>query len=121
MVTTQEHLGEPLTGPPTTEKPEGPIAAAMLAAGLGAVALGFLTVLAEASSRAKDWLQFNDRVGPLSGKTLIALLAWLASWLVLHLIYRNRPFETVRALTITLVLIGIGLLGTFPIFFQAFE
>jgi hypothetical protein len=103
------------------DKPEGPIAAAMIAGGIGCTALGFLTTLAEASTDVKDWLQWKDRVGPLSGKTIMAVIVWLVAWVVLHLIYRTRPFETRRAFVITLVLIALGVVGTFPTFFQAFE
>ena len=50
----------------------------------------------------------------------MAVLVWLVAWAVLHLVLRNRPYETRRALVISLVLIGLGVLGTFPLFFQAF-
>lgn len=100
--------------------PEGPVSAAIIAGGLGALALGAFTVLAEASTSAKDWLQWNDRVGPLAGKTGMAVLIWLASWAVLHVLYRNKPFESRKALTIAMVLVALGVLGTFPTFFQAF-
>ena len=102
------------------DKPEGPIAAAIIAGGIGAAALGFFTTLAEASEGAKNWLQWSDAVGPLSGKVLMALLVWLVAWALLYLALRNKPYETRRALTIALVLIGLGVLGTFPLFFQAF-
>jgi hypothetical protein len=103
-----------------TDKPEGPISAAIIAAGVGATALGLLTTLAEASTTVKDWLQFNDAVGPLSGKTIVAVIVWLVAWATLHLALRNKPYETGRALTIGLILLGLGLLGTFPTFFEAF-
>jgi hypothetical protein len=67
------------------DKPEGPIAAAIIAGGIGATALGFFTTLAEASEGVKDWLQWSDAVGPLSGKVLMAVLVWLVAWVVLHL------------------------------------
>jgi hypothetical protein len=102
------------------DKPEGPIAAAIIAGGIGATALGLFTTLAEASTGVKNWLQWSDAVGPLSGKVLMALLVWLVAWAVLHLALRNKPYETRRALTIALVLIGVGVLGTFPLFYQAF-
>ena len=102
------------------DKPEGPIAAAILAGGIGAAALGLLTTLAEASTSVHDWLDWNADVGPLSGKTILAVAVWLVAWAVLHVIYRNRPYETRRALTIATVLIALGVLGTFPTFFQAF-
>jgi hypothetical protein len=101
-------------------KPEGPIAAAIIAGGIGAAALGLFTTLAEASEGVKDWLQWSDAVGPLSGKVLMGVLVWLVAWVVLHLALRSKPYETRRALVISLVLIGLGVLGTFPLFFQAF-
>ena len=104
-----------------TDKPEGPVAAAILAGGIGCLALGVFTTLAEASVDIKDWLQWSDRVGPLSGKTVMAVIVWLIAWAVLHVVYRTKPFETRRALTISLILVALGAVGTFPTFFQAFE
>jgi hypothetical protein len=69
---------------------------------------------------SSGFLNFYNPVGPLSGKTIGGVLIWLVSWVVLYLVYRDKPFETRKALTVALVLIGLGLLGTFPIFFQAF-
>jgi hypothetical protein len=103
------------------DKPEGPVSAAILAAGIGVLALGVFTTLAEASETLKaDVFEWTTRVGPLSGKTGIAVAVWLVSWIALYFALRNKPFETRRALTISLVLIGLGLIGTFPTFFQAF-
>jgi hypothetical protein len=104
----------------TVDKPEGPVAAAIIAGGVGALAVGLLTTLAEASTSIRTFLNFYTPVGPLSGKTIGGVLIWLVSWVVLYLVYRDKPFETRKALTVALVLIGLGLLGTFPIFFQAF-
>ena len=102
------------------DKPEGPVAAAVLASGIGALALGILTTLAEASTSFKDFLSFYDPVGPLSGKTIGAVVLWLVAWGVLHMMWKEKAVESSRVLTATLVLIGLGVLGTFPIFFQAF-
>jgi hypothetical protein len=102
------------------DKPEGPISAAVIAAGIGAFALGLVTTLAEASTSFKDWLQWSDDVGPLSGKTILAVIVWLVAWGVLHIVLRTRPYETRRALIIALVLIALGVIGTFPTFFEAF-
>jgi hypothetical protein len=78
------------------------------------------TTLAEASTSVKDWLQWSDAVGPLSGKVIMAVLVWLVSWAILHVVLRSRPYETRRALVISLILIGLGVIGTFPTFFQLF-
>jgi hypothetical protein len=108
------------TIPAGADKPEGPISAAILAAGVGALALGAFTTLAEASTSVKNWLQWSDQVGPLSGKTIMAVVVWLVSWVGLHLWLRGKTYETRRALNIALVLIALGVLGTFPTFFQLF-
>jgi hypothetical protein len=108
------------TGIDYPDKPEGPIAAAILAAGIGGLALGVVTTLAEASTSIKDALNWSNPVGPLSGKTIVTVLVWLAAWAVLHIVFRRKPYETKRVLTIALILIGLGIVGTFPTFFQAF-
>lgn len=102
------------------DQPEGPIVAAILAGGIGCLALGVFTTLAEASVTIKDWLTWSDKVGALSGKTIMAVVVWLVSWAILHAVYRNREAETRKALTIALVLVGLGVIGTFPTFFQLF-
>jgi len=79
-----------------------------------------LTTLAEASQGIREWLQWSDAVGPLSGKVLMAVLVWLVAWAVLHAALRRRPYETRRALVVALVLIAVGVVGTFPTFFQLF-
>ena len=102
------------------ERPSGPVAAAVLATGIGAVVLGLLTTLSEASTGVHDFLVFDDDVGPLSGKTIIAVVAYLLSWAGLHVAWR-RQNPTLRPILIaTAVLVGLGILGTFPTFFQAF-
>ncbi|MGH2689609.1 MAG: hypothetical protein ACRDKW_12490 [Actinomycetota bacterium] len=101
-------------------KPEGPIVAAILAGGVGSLAMGVFTTLAEASTAVKGWLRWNEGVGPLAGKTGMAVIVWLVAWAILHVVYRNKPVESRRALTIALVLVGLGVVGTFPTFFEAF-
>jgi len=71
-------------------RPSGPVAAAFVAAGVGSLVLGILTVLAEASEAAKGWLEFSASVGPLSGETILAVAAWLVAWAVLHAALRHR-------------------------------
>jgi hypothetical protein len=102
------------------EKPEGPISAAIIAAGIGAATLGLLTTLAEASESFSDWLVWSDDVGPLAGKTILTVAVWLVAWAILHIGLRNRKRGVASALTIGLVLVIAGLVGTFPTFFQAF-
>jgi hypothetical protein len=103
-----------------TPKPTGPVAAALISAGIGSAALGFLTTLAEASPAAKIFLNVYNPVGPLSGKTSYAVLAYLLSWVILAVAYRGTNTKLTTAFTITFALVGLGVLGTFPVFFEAF-
>jgi hypothetical protein len=120
MADTTPDVHERLAEVEFADKPEGPIAAAIIAGGVGAAALGLFTTLAEANEDLKDWLDWNADVGPLAGKTIMAVIIWLVAWVILHTIYRSRPYETRRAFIIAMVLVGLGVLGTFPTFFQAF-
>jgi hypothetical protein len=108
------------SGPTSETRIEGLAAAALLAAGSGAFVLGLLTTLAEASTGIKDFLQFNDRVGPLSGKTILAAIAYFGALLVFAVLFRGRQFPLRPVLVAAVVLLVLGLLGTFPTFFQAF-
>jgi hypothetical protein len=92
----------------------------VLAAGLGAFTLGLLTTLAEASTDIKDGLAFYDRVGPLSGKTIIAVGVWLVAWLLLQVTAARRLALTRTVLTVFAILLALGVLGTFPTFFDLF-
>jgi hypothetical protein len=101
-------------------KPDGPLAAVLLAAGIGAFALGLFTTLAEASAAFRERLVLNAAVGPLSGKTVWATVVFVIAWVVLHVMWRERDRMLRSATTAFVVLTLLGLLGTFPIFFQAF-
>jgi hypothetical protein len=79
-----------------------------------------LTTLAEASPAVKTFLSFYNPVGPLAGKTAYAVLAYAVAWALLAVVLRGRSPRLGPAFTWTFVLVGLGLLGTFPIFFEAF-
>jgi hypothetical protein len=102
------------------DKPEGPISAAIIAGGIGALALGILTTLAEANETIKGWLELSASAGPLSGKTTFAVVIWLVAWAALHTTMRQTRYETRRAFAIAVVLVVLGVIGTFPTFFQTF-
>ncbi len=106
------------------ERPDGPGAAAMLAAGIGIFVLGLMTTGAVLSSDLKDFLadfQAGRGVGPLAGKTTLAVLAWAISWAVLATLWRGQDVDLRRYFGIALVLGLIGVVLTFPPVFEAFE
>jgi hypothetical protein len=97
----------------------GTVAAALVAAGLGCATLGVTTTWAEASPEAAAALNWWSPGGPLTGKAGTATGVFFVSWLGLHLMWRRRgvPFRPVAI--ISALLLGIGLVGTFPPFFQS--
>jgi hypothetical protein len=103
-----------------SDKPFGPVAAVFLAAGIGAVVLGILTTLSEASEGVASALEWSKSVGPLTGKTILAAAGFVVSWVVLYFVLRDRDPDPKRTFIWTGVLVGIGLLLTFPTFFQVF-
>lgn len=101
-------------------RPSGPAAAVVLAAGLASLTLGLLTVLTVASGAVSDALTLSERVGDLSGVTTGAAVVFFAAWLALALAWRRANPSLPRVAAATAVLIALGLLGTFPPFFNAF-
>ena len=101
-------------------KPLGPVAAVFYAAGVGSIVLGLLTVLAEANESIKDALQLSDPVGPLSGTTVFAVLAFLVAWGILHALMKDKDPAAGKMFLWTGVMVGIGVVLTFPTLFQAF-
>ena len=104
--------------PAAIVRPAGPAAAVVLAAGLASFTLGLLSVLAAASAPVSDALTLSDRVGDLSGLTTAACIVFVAAWAVLAIAWRRADPPLPRVAATAAVLIALGLLGTFPPFFN---
>ena len=90
----------------------GAAMASVLAAGIGSFAMGLFVILNEAGLFAAPALY--GPAGGVTGRTTLATLVWLAAWAVLHARWRTRDIAPRRVLALTLVLVGVGVLGTFP-------
>lgn len=90
------------------------MSAAMIGSGIGALVLGIAIVLAEANAGIKTFLNWVGPVGPLSGKTGLAVIAFFVSWGVLHYVFQRRAISLTSAFLVTVVLLVLGLLLTFP-------
>lgn len=90
----------------------GAVLAAFVAAGIGAFAMGLVVILNEVGLFAAPALY--GPAGGVSGRTTIAAAIWLAAWAVLHNRWKGRRIEPGREYAVTLGLIGLGLLLTFP-------
>ena len=105
-----------MTTASSTRLTTGPAAVALLAVGLGLLALGVSHVLSEASIPFKDamqalgnvWMPGAVGIGPYSGKETVGLLVWLISWTALHAMLGRREINLVAAATATLILIGLA-------------
>jgi hypothetical protein len=84
----------------------------MLAAGIGAFAMGFFVILNEAGVFAAPTLY--GPAGGVTGRTTFATLVWLAAWGLLHTRWRARRIAPGRVFGLTLALIAAGILATFP-------
>ena len=98
----------------------GLAAAALLAGGIGAFAVGVMTILAEVSAAIKTAITFVKPVGALSGKTTIAVIIWLVAWVVLGSMWKDKDVAFGKIAVTAFVFLALGLLFTFPPFFLLF-
>lgn len=102
-------------------KPNGVAAAAILSAGIGACVLGVVTVATEA---VPAWANIVAMVylpsGPISGRSTLATLAYVAALCVLVPLWRARTVNFGRIWTASLVFLALGMVGTFPLFYGFF-
>ncbi|HEY6201687.1 MAG TPA: hypothetical protein VI056_01465 [Candidatus Limnocylindria bacterium] len=107
-------------------KPNGPVLGALLGAGVGSFVLGVFTTLAQAHSGFKALMDIDKNlgwavgVGPLSGKSIYAVAAFLLTWAIAAFVMRGKNYDSRRFYIATFVLIGLGFIGTFPLFFENF-
>ena len=110
-------------------KPNGPAAAAFLAAGIGAFVLGLTVTLHATFPPAEGQTAFWDfttqygigsGVGPLSGKVIIGTLAYIISFVGFGLAWRGREVNLRMVLGISGVLLALGFALTFPPIFDVF-
>ena len=97
-------------------------AAAFLAGGIGCFVLGLLVTLTEMPALVglKNALNWTNPVGPLSGKTGVAVIAFLVSWAVAHFAMRTKDVNLKTYVIVAGVLTALGFLMTFPPFFDLF-
>ena len=90
----------------------GAAVAALLAAGIGAFAIGLFVILNEAGLYAAPALY--GPAGGVSGRTTFAVAVWAAAWVVLHRRWAGREVASDKVWWLTLVLIALGVLAAFP-------
>ena len=106
------------------DKPDGPGAAVIIAAGIGVFVLGLMTILSEVSEGIHDFLgdnlAFGQGVGPLAGKSILATLAFFISWGILGYLWKDKDADIKQSFWIGLGLGIAGAIMTFPPVFTSF-
>jgi hypothetical protein len=106
---------------PQGTMPNGPGAAAILAAGIGCAAVGILAFAGDASQAVGKWLNFYNPVGTLSGVTTLAIIIWLGSWFILGRSWSAKSLALGKVNGIAFALLIVGLLLTFPPFMDLLQ
>jgi hypothetical protein len=101
--------------------PNGPGAAAILAAGIGSAAMGIAAFAGDASQRLGKALNFYDPVGTLSGVTTVSIVIWLAAWLILSRLWATKSVALGRINQVAFALLLVGFLLTFPPFMDLLQ
>jgi hypothetical protein len=92
--------------------PNGAAMAAILGAGVGAFAMAGFVLLNEAGLFAAPTLY--GPAGGVTGRTTFATVVWLLAWGVLHARWKSRDVAPRPVFAGTVVLVVLGILGTFP-------
>lgn len=101
--------------------PNGPGAAAILAAGIGCATLGILAFAGDASPAAGKLLNLYNPVGTLSGVTTATIVVWLAAWFTLGRLWGRKNVGLGAVNLVAFALLAIGLLLTFPPFMDLLQ
>jgi len=96
----------------TSREVNGGAMAAFVGAGIGAFAMGAVVILNELGLFAAPTLYAP--AGGVTGRTTLATVVWLIAWGVLHNRWKAREIAPGRMGALTLILIALGVLGTFP-------
>lgn len=92
--------------------PNGAAMAAFVAAGIGAFALGAIVILNEVGLFSAPALY--DPAGGVTGRTAFGAGIWLIAWVMLHQRWKHRTLRAGGVYALTVLLIVLGVLLTFP-------
>ena len=94
--------------------PNGPGAAAILAAGIGCATLGILALAGDAFPAINKLLNFYKPSGALSGVSTVAVIVWLVAWFFLSRNWATKTVAMAKVNIASFVLLAVGVLLTFP-------
>ena len=117
MSTMQNPAGSGQAG----DIPNGPGAAAILAAGIGCAAVGILAFAGDASPAIGKALNIYNPAGTLSGVSTLAIVIWLVAWFVLARMWASKTVAIGKVNLAAFAGLAIGLLLTFPPFIDLLQ
>ena len=94
--------------------PNGPGAAAILAAGIGSAAMGIFALTGDAFEAMNHFFTFYKPTGGLSGVSTSAVIVWLVAWFILSRQWGDKNIEMGKVNLISFALLLVGVLLTFP-------
>ncbi len=109
-------------------RPSGEAVAAFISPMIGLLALSISNYIWEATRwdpsrdvtplylQIGSWIPYSAKIGPYAGKETILLVAWFASWVVLHLILRKREVRVAPWAIVFLIGIATAALLLWPPF-----
>lgn len=103
---------------PDVRRYDGTIAAALMSCGIACLAFGSAVLLAEHLASVEKRFTLSQAVGPLSGKAIVAVTAYVVAWSQLHLGLRHREISARTIFLVTAPMIAAGFLLTFPPIYQ---
>ena len=101
--------------------PNGPAAAAILAAGIGCFAVGLFATAGDAWPAVSRFFTFYQPTGALSGVTTSAIILWLVVWYALSRRWGARSVAIGKVNLAAFVLLALGVLLTFPPFMDLLQ
>jgi hypothetical protein len=121
------HTPKPVMNPDTRthDGPEveitgtGEAMAALLAAGIGSFAIGLVVLLNAAGVWSAPTLY--GPAGGVSGRVAIGVVVWLIAWVALHTAWKDRRAPAPGVVySLTILLIALGIIATFPPLWELF-
>ncbi len=106
--------------------PGGVAVAAFMSAMVGLLTLALVNLFTAASKGLNTWVHSVGRlwmpgaegIGPYSGKETLALVAWIGSWVALHLILRKKDVEISRWFIVFMIGVGVATTLIWPPVFE---
>src|SRR5258708_18970507 len=105
MMVRRQRRSEPAQKGKPREALSNGRAAAMLAAGIGSLVFGLLTILVQVSPAVRNALQFYQPAGQITGLTTLSVAAWLISWYILFRLLKERQGAFFLGVSVTLLLV----------------